>query len=65
MTDEDIVGTLMATMTAHLRSMGIALIDDAGNRIVPNSYEEQQVMHTIAHGVIQAQCHTHALGSSS
>lgn len=59
---------LKDTITTQLRTQGVVLHDDAGNRIRPHSGEEKRIVSNIARNVMQLvvlklECQSPEIGS--
>lgn len=63
MTDEEMLAAFANNLTSQLRTMGVELYNDVGDRIRPNSSEEQRIVRTLVRGLIQ--CQTDVRGSAS
>lgn len=67
---EDVVKEFEGTIYAQLRTLGVELYDDAGNRMKPGGPEEKRIVNNIARNIAQIvksdrECQTDVEGSDS
>lgn len=67
---EELINTFENTITTQLRSLGVELFDDCGNRMKPGGADEQRVVSNIARNIVQIvvneiECQTPVQGSDS
>lgn len=53
MTDEEMVKVFSDTIVSQLRTLGVELYNDVGDRMKPGSTEEQRVVRNIARNIAQ------------
>lgn len=69
MTDDELVKAFENTIVTQLRSLGVVLYDDVGERIRPGSGEEARIVTNIARNIAQLvvserECQTPVSGSN-
>ena len=70
MTDDEMIKSFEHTIYTQLRTLGVVLHDDVGERIKPGSGEEHRVVNNIARNIAklvvsERDCQTPVAGSSA